>query len=345
MKRTFRKVAKIALILVYIVIIAGAVVRMTGSGMGCPDWPKCFGYYIPPTNAETLQWQPNRDFKKGQAIIKDSTLWIATADFRSAQIYKTKNWEMYTKHDYAEFNVWHTWIEYINRLVTVILGIPMFVLLILSLFLFKTDKKLTYITILTLIVLAVQALLGKIVVDTNLKTGMITVHMVIAFVLIALLLLVIYRSGNQNNILEKLNPSIKNLILITTVITLLQVILGTQVREFIDQQIDLLGEQSKNLWLQEPALKFYVHRSFSIVIIALNLILAVKMVRIYPHYNKIKWVMIFILLSVLTGIAMNYADFPFASQPLHLVLAALLFGVQFYMVLEGIMPFKSHKTS
>jgi cytochrome c oxidase assembly protein subunit 15 len=345
MKRTFRKVAKIALILVYIVIIAGAVVRMTGSGMGCPDWPKCFGYYIPPTNAETLQWQPNRDFKKGQAIIKDSTLWIATADFRSAQIYKTKNWEMYTKHDYAEFNVWHTWIEYINRLVTVILGIPMIVLLILSLFLFKTDKKLTYITILTLIVLAVQALLGKIVVDTNLKTGMITVHMVIAFVLIALLLLVIYRSGNQNNILEKLNPSIKNLILITTVITLLQVILGTQVREFIDQQIDLLGEQSKNLWLQEPALKFYVHRSFSIVIIALNLILAVKMVRIYPHYKKIKWVMIFILLSVLTGIAMNYADFPFASQPLHLVLAALLFGVQFYMVLEGIMPFKSHKTS
>lgn len=345
MKRTFRKVAKIALILVYIVIIAGAVVRMTGSGMGCPDWPKCFGYYIPPTNAETLQWEPNRDFKKGQAIIKDSTLWIATADFKSAQIYKTKNWEMYTKHDYAEFNVWHTWIEYINRLVTVILGIPMFVLLILSLFLFKTDKKLTYITILTLIVLAVQALLGKIVVDTNLKTGMITVHMVIAFVLIALLLLVIYRSGNQNNILEKLNPSIKNLILITTVITLLQVIIGTQVREFIDQQIDLLGEQSKNLWLQEPALKFYVHRSFSIVIIALNLILAVKMVRIYPHYNKIKWVMIFILLSVLTGIAMNYADFPFASQPLHLVLAALLFGVQFYMVLEGIMPFKSHKTS
>ena len=345
MKRTFRKVAKIALILVYIVIIAGAVVRMTGSGMGCPDWPKCFGYYIPPTNAETLQWQPNRDFKKGQAIIKDSTLWIATADFKSAQIYKTKNWEMYTKHDYAEFNVWHTWIEYINRLVTVILGIPMIVLLILSLFLFKTDKKLTYITILTLIVLAVQALLGKIVVDTNLKTGMITVHMVIAFVLIALLLLVIYRSGNQNNILEKLNPSIKNLILITTVITLLQVIIGTQVREFIDQQIDLLGEQSKNLWLQEPALKFYVHRSFSIVIIALNLILAVKMVRIYPHYNKIKWVMIFILLSVLTGIAMNYADFPFASQPLHLVLAALLFGVQFYMVLEGIMPFKSHKTS
>ena len=39
MQKHFRKIAKTALILVYLVIIAGAVVRMTGSGMGCPDWP------------------------------------------------------------------------------------------------------------------------------------------------------------------------------------------------------------------------------------------------------------------------------------------------------------------
>jgi heme A synthase len=40
--------AQIALILVYLVIFAGAFVRLTGSGMGCPDWPKCW-VYIPPT--------------------------------------------------------------------------------------------------------------------------------------------------------------------------------------------------------------------------------------------------------------------------------------------------------
>ena len=270
-------------------------------------------------------------------------LQVAKTDFTTAQQFNTTNWELYTKHDYSTFNVWHTWIEYINRLVTVILGIPMLLLMLISFFLFKKDKVITYGTIATLAVLFIQALLGKIVVDTNLKTGMITVHMVIAFLLMAMLLFLVYRSKeNHTNYTFKNNT--KKLIFLTAFITLGQVVLGTQVREYVDLQIDFLGEQAKDLWLLSPPLKFYVHRSFSVLIVLLNIYLAYRIKKEIPKYGKINWTLLLIALSVFTGILMYYVDFPFGTQPLHLVLASLLFGVQFYMGLEASKLTKNHKS-
>ena len=81
MKKYFLTTAKTALVLVYLVILAGALVRMTGSGMGCPDWPKCFGYYIPPTEQKELEFTPNKVYDEGQVIIKDEGLLVAKSDF------------------------------------------------------------------------------------------------------------------------------------------------------------------------------------------------------------------------------------------------------------------------
>ena len=130
MKKYFLPITKIALVLVYLVIVAGALVRMTGSGMGCPDWPKCFGYYIPPTEEKELLFTPNRAYKKGMVIIKEETLLVAKTDFTTTTTFSKEDWEKYTKHDYAIFNPSHTWVEYINRLFGALAGIACFASLI-----------------------------------------------------------------------------------------------------------------------------------------------------------------------------------------------------------------------
>jgi heme a synthase len=77
----------VVLVNIFLVIIAGSVVRMTGSGMGCPDWPKCFGYLIPPTEKAQLLWESAKEFDKGQIIIHEEALWIAKNDFVAGQEY------------------------------------------------------------------------------------------------------------------------------------------------------------------------------------------------------------------------------------------------------------------
>ena len=96
MLASFSKVVRFALISVYFIFLAGSFVRMTGSGMGCPDWPKCFGYYIPPTSEEQLLWQPNKSFEKGMIITKDEVLLTAIKDFTTSLEFNPSNWAQNT---------------------------------------------------------------------------------------------------------------------------------------------------------------------------------------------------------------------------------------------------------
>ena len=151
MKKNFRFLTRLSLVLVYLVILAGATVRMTGSGMGCPDWPKCFGYYIPPIEQSQVLFQPNSKYKKGEMIIfNDEKLLVAKSNFSSSNFIDLKNWDTYEKHDYIIFNPVHTWIEYINRLIGALSGIPILLFTIISVFYFKKYKHPVSYTHLTL---------------------------------------------------------------------------------------------------------------------------------------------------------------------------------------------------
>ncbi|WP_299257014.1 COX15/CtaA family protein [uncultured Aquimarina sp.] len=333
MKKYFRPLVIASVVLIYLIIIAGAVVRMTGSGMGCPDWPKCFGYYIPPTEEAQIQWKSNYEYREGFIVILNKELRIAAKDFTSSSKYDPSNWKSYTKHDYAQFNVWHTWIEYINRLVTVLSGIPILLMFILSLRFWKEKRKITLFAGITILAMAFQAWLGKIVVDSNLLPLRITVHMLVAFIILAILLYVLFLTKERaTNI--KFTDTFKNVLLFSVVLTLIQVALGTQVRQYVDEQIKIVGELEKSEWLNPPTFTFYIHRSFSILVVIVNTWLFWYSKKMKLNLSKLNWILILIGLEALTGILMYYFDFPFLSQPLHLVLSSLLFGVQFYIMLE-----------
>ncbi|MEA1787120.1 COX15/CtaA family protein [Arenibacter sp. GZD96] len=343
MEKRFRNIAKVALVLVYLVIVAGAVVRMTGSGMGCPDWPKCFGYYIPPTHASELEWKPTHTYRSGQVIIRDETLQVAKTDFTTETAFDTKNWEPYTKHDYAVFNPAHTWTEFINRLFGALAGLGTLVLALYSLTFWKKQKVVTLVSWVVVLAMGFQAWLGATVVYSVLEPVKISVHMVMALVIVALLLFLIHKTKNRDTPLPY-DPLTVRLLFVALAFSLFQIIVGTQVRQFVDVQTDLFGESNKHLWLQNPNVQFYVHRSFSILVVLLNLFLAYRITKKNLGYDKIRWVLLLLFLEVISGMGMYYLHFPFSSQPLHLVFAAVLFGLQFYLILEPIKSATSPKT-
>ncbi|MBI6119933.1 COX15/CtaA family protein [Salegentibacter maritimus] len=340
----YRKSVKISLILVYLVIVAGAVVRMTGSGMGCPDWPKCFGYYIPPTEVSELEFQANREYEKGQVIIVDETLKVAAEDFTSKEVYNEENWSTYTKHDYAIFNPVHTWVEYINRLAGALAGFAVLIMAILSFRKWKSNKKITLLSWLSVFLMGFQAWLGATVVYSVLSPVRITIHMVMALVIVAVLLYLLYISGKQQQS-KRPNKTFKNLMILALALTLIQVVLGTQVRQIVDEQIKAFGYDAREMWLANPDITFYIHRSFSILVILVNLVLWWKNRKLQLNFGKINWVLWLIALEIITGIAMYNFDFPFTTQSLHLVIASALFGFQFYLLLESFTAGRKLKTS
>jgi len=336
MLRYFKPLVITSIIMIYLIILAGAVVRMTGSGMGCPDWPKCFGYYIPPTQESQIQWKAHHHYQEGTIIIVQESLRIAPIAFTSGSSYAPQNWDNYTKHDYAKFNTWHTWIEYINRLVTVIAGFPILLMLIGSFGYWKSHKKITFLAVGTVMTMGVEAYLGKTVVDSNLLPLKITIHLLMAFVILAVLItILLLLNSKQEKKPAKISKTLKHLLIATLLLTCLQIIMGTQVRQFIDEQVTILGEDTPALWLQNPNLLFYIHRSFSIVVILTNCwIFFLNKKSGYP-IPLVLGVLSLIGLEALTGILMQYFHFPFLSQPLHLLLSAVLFGLQFYILLQA----------
>ncbi|MGG7665905.1 COX15/CtaA family protein [Dyadobacter sp. BHUBP1] len=312
--RRFRRFALNTLISLYLVVIAGGVVRSTGSGMGCPDWPKCFGRWVPPTEASQLP--PN--YK---------------------EIYGAK-----LKGE-VEFNATKTWTEYVNRLVGALTGVIIFLMLLASIpFLKSGNKQIFFWSLAAFLLTGFQGWLGAKVVSFELHPLIVTVHMLLAIVIIFIVLYVFTWAGYVEKVLTLREGSEKVLSgigIAVMALSLFQILLGTQVREAMDVVIMRLGYGARSQWIDELGANFYIHRSFSILVFVVNAIWINKVLKTGNQgtvAGKIAKACFWILIAeIATGVIMAYFGVPAFAQPVHLTFAILLIGLQFivWLVVNG----------
>lgn len=306
--RLFIRTAGITLALLYLVILAGSVVRATGSGMGCPDWPKCFGQYIPPTDISQLPPDYKERFKVEGKTIDD-------------------------------FNAVHTWTEYINRLAGALSGASMFVMGVLSLFFWKKDKRVTLLLLFAAVLLAFVGWMGKVVVDSNLHPLMITMHFASALALVAVTIYTLFRIRNIVGFgsQQAVSGNVSWLLLAAFLLTLVQVIIGTQVRQNVDVVHDAMNNTHRETWIQQLGPVFSVHWVMALPVLILNALLFIRLRRLplAPLYKRLSVLMFGALLAeYLLGIFLSKFGIPAFAQPIHLFLATIVFGLQFALLVN-----------
>jgi cytochrome c oxidase assembly protein subunit 15 len=303
----FRKFGLLTILAVIGLIFVGGFVRASGAGMGCPDWPKCFGMWIPPTSIDQLP-----------------------VDYQTIFGAKLKG--------EVEFNVVKTWIEYINRLLGVLVGFFIFLTLIFSYkAYFKSNRSVFYFSLAAFVLVLFEGWLGAKVVSSELLPGLITVHMMVAFVILGILVLSILKTYFLEGFIKELDNTrdIRFLIFIVLLLSIGQLVFGTQIREGIDLAQKSLGYSNRHLWVDSVVGKVNFHAVLGLMILGLQFLINAKIQSrfagmLISSYSTTT--LIFIVLSMLTGIILRFFGFPAFVQPIHLTLGVVVLTFQFVLL-------------
>jgi len=303
----FRRLGMLTICAVYFVILVGGIVRASGAGMGCPDWPTCFGQWVPPSDVSELP-----------------------------ENYQ----EIYAERGYknTQFNPVKTWTEYTNRLVGVSIGILIILTAWSSRIYLKGDKSIFYLCLSVLLLVCFQGWLGSAVVASNLKPFMITLHMLLALFIVALLIYAIAKSQKDYLSLidsSQISTKISTVLICAMGLTLIQVGMGTQVREAVDFIAHEHKYIDREYWRDSFPVIFYIHRSFSAIVLFTNLWISWKIFQAVEKNNVLLrcsyLLMSVIAIAIVAGITLDRLGVPPVSQPIHLLMANIIFGVQFFI--------------
>ncbi|MBY0493106.1 MAG: COX15/CtaA family protein [Cyanobacteria bacterium] len=145
---SFQRLALWTTATTYLLILVGGLVRASGAGLGCPDWPRCFGSWIPPLSAANLPPQ----------------------------------------FDPSQFNPTLMWTEYLNRLLGVTVGFLIFATAISAWRNHRNQPRILWPTIAAFLLVGYEGWLGGRVVAHGLAPWIVTAHLIVAIVIVQLLL-------------------------------------------------------------------------------------------------------------------------------------------------------------
>ena len=212
------------------------------------------------------------------------------------------------------FNVFHTWFEYINRLLGALSGIPILLLFSLSL----TSKKLVPIVLSsgTLLSVLFVSWLGKLVVDGNLIPFSVTIHAVSALAILAFLVGMMQHLSAERFTVTK---TVRGLLIFALALSFLQLVMGTQVRE----QIDILLESgiSRADLIDTLPSWWKFHRTAVWPLILLHLLWAIPAMKIKGFRNFAFIALAILLAQTLSGFLFVNLGMPALAQPAHIMLA------------------------
>nr|WP_294873244.1 COX15/CtaA family protein [uncultured Pedobacter sp.] len=337
-EKRFIRLNLITIVVTLLLILAGGIVRSTGSGMGCPDWPKCFDQYVPPTSASQLP----ADYKEkyvAERVVKNERFAKTLDKLGKGHLADS------IRHDESilqpeTFNVAKTWTEYLNRLMGAATGFLLVGLVIYSFAYRKTAKRIVVLSWVNLIVVAFQAWLGSIVVSTNLVPWIVTVHMLLALVILAILVYTYNYAQQMHKAVTIVMAKVvwlKVLIFLAIVVSVLQIVLGTEVREAVDAVSKALMYNDRESWLTKVGKIFSYHRDSAMVVLILNIIIY-KLVK--DRFNGkatalmvANSIAVVLIIQILTGLILSNFALPPYAQALHILFSTLLFSLQYYLYL------------
>lgn len=296
----FQRWALATLLATLFLVFVGGFVRAAGAGLGCPDWPKCWGLWLPPVSIEEI----------------DPTV-----------------------YDVSQFNRVKMWIEYANRLIGVAIGLLVVGTFLLSFTQRRTRPSLIGWSFLAVLLVVFQGWLGGRVVRSGLEGGAITIHLAAALVLLTLLLWIVYRAAPflaEARMREAFRGRLVGWTVGLLVVTAIQILLGARVRELADAAGLAKAESLEPGWIAELGGIFLVHRSFAwaLVAAAAGLWWIRRQAALGGFAGSaVTWIVVLVAVQVGSGIGLQHFGMPPAFQVIHLGGSTIVYCLGVFLLL------------